>query len=77
LAAGLFPLIIKKELKELKIASVILFMGISAFILIFTGQLLFEGEKENTDSSQDVYYSVDTDLTLIKGISILMVAYSF
>lgn len=37
IALVLYPTILKKEMKELKIVSVILFIGISAFILLFAG----------------------------------------
>ena len=53
LAAALFPQAIKKELKELKIASVILFVGIITFILLFAYQLLFDGAFLNEDENYD------------------------
>jgi amino acid permease len=72
----MFPLVIKKELKELKIASVILFVGIFAFIFIFIGQLAFD-KSYNTDDSFDDYYKVDIKLSTIQGIAIIIVAFSF
>ena len=77
LGALLTPIILKKELKELKIVSVILFMGIASFLLIFSAQLIFEGNFENEDESYDSYYILDRDLNFIKGFSIILVAFSY
>ena len=77
LAAITMPFIVRKELKELKIASVILFAGVSAFIIIFTFQLLFEGAAENHDTDWNSYFTFDMEISSIKGLAIIIVAYSF
>ena len=77
LGIATFPLIIKKEIQELKIASIILFIGISSFLLILTGEMIFEGNFENHDESYDEYFIVDRDLTVVKGLSMILVAFSF
>jgi amino acid permease len=77
----LTPLVLKKELKELKIVSVILFLGIASFLLIFSGQLIFEGKPEaNHDAASNdeyKYYVLDKDLDFVKGFSIILVAFSY
>ena len=58
LGISLFPLVVRKDLKELKMASVILFVGISSFILILTFQFIFEGspnDDENYDNNSPYY----------------------
>lgn len=75
LGASLFPLVIKKELKELKAASVILFAGISSFILILTFQFIFEGNNDNDDEDSQSYFVLDRDLTFVKGVSMILVAF--
>jgi amino acid permease len=77
LSSALFPMIIKKELKELKIVSLILFTGISSFILIFLLQILFEGNTYNQDESYAEYYTISKDLNDIKGFAMILVAFGF
>ena len=77
LAAAMLPLVVKKELKELKVASVILFVGILSFIFIFIGQLIWEEANENIDDDYGQYYKLDFELESVKGISIIIVAFSF
>ena len=77
MAAILFLLVIKKEIKGLKLASVILFSGVSSFIVIFSYQLISEGNIYNKDESYEEYYAVRLDLTFVKSFSIILVAFSF
>ena len=77
LAAMCFPLIIRKNLGELKIASVVLFLGVLSFLVIIGGQLLFQGNTLNHDSSYKSYYITDNDLNMIKGLSIIAVSTPF
>jgi len=55
----------------------ILFAGISSFVVIFSFQMIFEGTKENHDKDYDNYYVADMDMSIIKGVSIILVAFSF
>lgn len=56
LASLLFPLVIRKEMKGLKWAAVLLFSSIFAFVIIFTLQLMINGNYENHDKSYTNYY---------------------
>jgi len=73
----MYPAILKKEMKEMKIVSVILFIGISAFILLFAGQLIFEGNSENKDKDISPYFTPECSLSSVKGLSMILVAYNF
>ena len=74
---SLLPLIIKKELSELKITSITLILGVSAFVILLLLQLIFEGNQQNHDTEFDYYYEVDQDPSLVKAISIIFVSFNF
>ena len=75
LGVGLFPQIIKKELKELKIASIILFVGISTFLAVLADELVMGGESANHDKSFEAYWSLGYDVSAVKGASFILVAF--
>lgn len=68
--------IFKKEIKELKIVSIILFISLLIFIAVFWFQLVSEGELYNPDSDKN-YFEPMWDEHIINSFSIVLVAYSF
>jgi amino acid permease len=71
------PLILKRAIKELKIASWLLFGAISLFIVILGLQLIREGTYLNPDISFDEYYKIKADYNLTVAISVIFTAYAF
>lgn len=71
------PLILKRAIKELKIASFLLFGSIILFVVILGFQLGTKGTYLNTDTNFDNYYAIKLDFKLITGISVIFTAYSF
>ena len=51
LALAMLPLCLMKKLREMKIVSILLFIAIGLFILLFIVQLVTLGNKENIDES--------------------------
>jgi amino acid permease len=87
LGSLLTPVVIKRELNEISILSVLLFVSIFAFIILTAIQLAQDGVSEyNTDfTSQsievDLFYSdymlPKFDMQLINSLSIFLVSFSF
>lgn len=77
LAVLMVPAVLKKMLAEMKIVSVLLFMSIAIFILLFLIQLLTLGSIENHDETYGQYYRVDLSMQLVTGFNIIVLAYAY
>jgi len=66
--------VIKKELAELKVASIILFGGVGIFLAVLGGELLL-GYEENPDKSFYEYVDVNQGFSAVKALSFVLVAY--
>ena len=64
-------------LAEMKIVSILLFMAIAIFILLFLVQLLTLGSIENHDETYGRYYQVDLSMELVTGFNIIVLAYAY
>mmetsp|Transcript_28021 Transcript_28021/g.27856 ORF Transcript_28021/g.27856 Transcript_28021/m.27856 type:complete len:180 (-) Transcript_28021:863-1402(-) len=78
LAVVLLPMIIKKKIEELKIAGVILFIGVSMFIvLLFLLKVIDGSELEHVDTSFDTLWLTTFDMHFVSSLSTAFVAYGF
>jgi len=81
LAGLLIPVVLKKELAELKFVSVTLFVAIFMFIILNLCQLLFDSSfvkpEEYGPDLLDGIYKPTKNIELIESLSITMVAYSY
>lgn len=75
--AILSPMIFKKEIHELKLASVLLFTAIVLFVVVLIFQLASAGTDQNDDEDFKKYYSFHLDRQFFTAISVFMTAYSF
>lgn len=77
LALLMTPLCLKKMLAEMKIVSIMLFLSIAIFILLFLVQLCTLGNIENHDDTYGQYYTVEFDMQLVTGFNIIVLAYAY
>ena len=77
LALFISPLCFKKKLAEMKIVSILLFISIAIFILLFLVQLLTLGSIENHDETYGQYWEVDFNMQLVTGFNIIVLAYAY
>eukprot|EP00356_Strombidium_inclinatum_P016521 CAMPEP_0170495636 /NCGR_PEP_ID=MMETSP0208-20121228/17752_1 /TAXON_ID=197538 /ORGANISM="Strombidium inclinatum, Strain S3" /LENGTH=141 /DNA_ID=CAMNT_0010771937 /DNA_START=241 /DNA_END=666 /DNA_ORIENTATION=+ len=82
----LVPLILKKELNELRVMSMTLFLAITLFVLLMTAQLIYERvHKFNVDFPEgtdfqffyrDYYKAKFNSIDFLKGVNIIFVGFS-
>jgi len=74
LSTLLTPILLKKDLHELKIVSITLFACIFLFLVLSIIQLLTIGNIDNHDENYGQYYRVEFSMKLVTSISIFLVA---
>ena len=78
LAVLVFPLVIKKRITELKVAGVLLFTGVSLFIILMFVLRIFSADSLNLDQKNfDGFYKLVFDKKLFASLSNAFVAYGF
>lgn len=78
LAVILLPMIIKRKIEELKIAGVILFVGVSMFIFLLFILKVVDGSKLGDVSTDfDELWLTNFDMNFISSLSTAFVAYGF
>lgn len=77
LALSLLPFIFKREVKELKIISVMLFYSLFSFVIVLVINYLLKGSADNPDENHNIYYKLKFDRGTVTSISIFLWAYSF
>ena len=78
LALGLIREILKKDLKELKIVSVILFMGVISFVALIAEELISKEQDKipNKDTDTSEYWIGSWDMKALTGFSVLFTAFN-
>lgn len=76
LALSLGKEILKKELKELKIVSIILFVGVLSFVALIAEELLTKNTTPNIDTSTAEYWTVSWNINALTGFSVLCTAFN-
>jgi len=76
IAGALMPLILQKDLSELKVISYILFVSLFLFVFVNAGELLFDGRFVAVSPGKH-FWIPTWNLELIQALSITLVAYSY
>jgi amino acid permease len=73
-----FPLIIKKEIQELKIAGILLFVGVILFILLmFILRIFNSSDLNELPATTNEFYEFSFDKAFVSSLSTAFVAYGF